>query len=356
MEIPASAASLGIEATAVHPSGLPLCLHARQPRPASELAAWLRQESVWVGDRLREHGALLLRGFAIPGPAEFEPVARAIDDDLKNHYLGTSPRDALSDYVFSASELPGYYPIPQHCEMSFTAHPPRHLFFHCMVAPAAGSGETPLVDFRKVYRDLDARVLERFETGGVRIVRNYAGLDGGGRFDLWKLKRWDEMFGTTDQAEAERQCRAEGFEPTWGPGGRLRLVSTQPATARHPETGVPLWFNHSQVFHQSAVPGEFRRIHGLRPSLRSWFFWKLGEVLVRWNRRARSSDDQALHCTYRDGREIPEADMEHVRDVIWRHLVAVPWQTGDVVAIDNYAVSHGRLPYRGPRQIAVCWA
>jgi hypothetical protein len=45
-----------------------------------------------------------------------------------------------------------------------------------------------------------------------------------------------------------------------------------------------------------------------------------------------------------------------VRDVVWRHLVPTPWQRGDVVAIDNHSTSHGRLPYEGPRHIAVCWA
>ena len=74
--------------------------------------------------------------------------------------------------------------------------------------------------------------------------------------------------------------------------------------------------------------------------------------------RRRVSDPEALpmHCTYRDGREIPEADLEHVREVIWRNLVAFPWQQGDVVAIDNFSMSHGRLPYRGPRQVVVAWA
>jgi hypothetical protein len=38
--------------------------------------------------------------------------------------------------------------------------------------------------------------------------------------------------------------------------------------------------------------------------------------------------------------------------VIWQNLVVYPWQTGDVVAIDNNAVGHGRLPYQGPRRIA----
>ena len=37
-------------------------------------------------------------------------------------------------------------------------------------------------------------------------------------------------------------------------------------------------------------------------------------------------------------------------------LIVEPWRQGDVVAIDNHSMSHGRLPYEGPRRIAVCWA
>jgi hypothetical protein len=63
-----------------------------------------------------------------------------------------------------------------------------------------------------------------------------------------------------------------------------------------------------------------------------------------------------MECTYLDGREIPDAELDHVREVVWRNLVIEPWQRGDVVAIDNHGTSHGRLPYRGPRTVAVCWA
>ena len=49
-------------------------------------------------------------------------------------------------------------------------------------------------------------------------------------------------------------------------------------------------------------------------------------------------------------------DLEHLRDTIWRHMIAEPWRAGDMVVIDNFAVSHGRLPYRGPRQVVVAWA
>src|SRR5512139_746291 len=246
---------------------LPLIIEPDGDPSVAGLCAWLSQEAASVQRQLVQHGALLFRGFAIATPADFERVARAIEPELKNEYLGTSPRNALTDYVFTASELPAFYPIPQHCEMSFVAHPPRRVFFFCLEAPAPGSGETPLVDFRAVYRDLDPAVRQRFESGGIRIVRNYAGPGAGSRFDLWKLKRWDEMFCSTDRALVEAKCKAEGFEVQWLPNQSLRLISTQPVFRDHPQTGERVWHNHTQVFHLSAAPGEYRRIARLRPTI-----------------------------------------------------------------------------------------
>ena len=338
-----------------HPDRLPLVIHSRGDRQPETLAAWLRSHGDWVTEQLHTWGALLFRGFDVADAATFETIARAIDDDLKNEYLGTSPRNALTPHVFSASELPPYYPIPQHCEMTFIAQPPRRLFFCCLVEPAAGGGETPLADFRQVLRALNPAVVARFEARGLRIVRNYSGPEGGGRFDLWQLKRWDEMFLTTDRSVVEAKCRAEGFDPIWTDGGGLRLISTQPITRTHPRTGEAVWHNHVTTFHLSQAAGEYARIYALRPTWTHWGLLQLARVLEtvqRW----KPTDELALHCTYANGDEIPAADMEHVRAVVWKHLVVFPWRQGDVVAIDNYAVSHGRLPYSGPRNIAVAWA
>jgi alpha-ketoglutarate-dependent taurine dioxygenase len=338
------------------PGGLPLVLRPAGEPSLERLCAWLRASQAWVQERLARHGAILFRGFAVGSPEDFERLARSIDDELKNEYLGTSPRDALTGYVFSASELPPFFPIPQHCEMSFVAEPPRRVFFCCLVEPRPGGGETPLVDFRKVWRDLDPEVRRRFEEGGIRIVRNYAGPSGGSRFDLWKLKRWDEMFLTTDRAAVEAKCREQGFEPVWTESDGLRLISTQPVFRDHPVTGERVWHNHVTTFHLSAAPGEYRRIYGMRPTFRNLALWHFARAMVALQRATRSADEQSMHCTYADGREISDADMEHVRDVVWRHLVVYPWRLGDVVAIDNHSVAHGRLPYSGPRKVAVCWA
>ncbi len=334
----------------------PLSVRAGGDTSLDQLCERLRAQPDWVQNHLTEHGAILFEGFDVRDANDFEKLARAIDDDLKNEYLGTSPRDGLTDYVFSASELPSFYPIPQHCEMSFTAAPPRRVFFCCLQEPASGMGETPLVDFRAVYDELDINVRERFETGGIRIVRNYSGPSSKSRFNLFQLKPWTDMFLTTDHAVVDSKCREEGFEPTWSADDDLRLESTQPVSRAHPETGRRVWHNHLQVFHLSSAPGEYKRIFRLRPSLRHFAWWQVARALVAVQKLTKGPDDQPMHCTYADGREIPDADMEHLRDVIWSNMVVRAWRKGDVVAIDNHSVSHGRLPYNGPREIAVCWA
>jgi hypothetical protein len=226
-----------------------------------------------------------------------------------------------------------------------------------MNPPEEGTGQTPLVDFRTVYRQMDDDVLQRFVDGGIQIIRNYSGPETPDGFDLWELKRWDDIFGTTDRDVVEEKCAEQGFEPTWRSEDRLRLVHDQDATQEHPETGEPVWFNHSQVFHLSAAPGEFKRIFFNQQTTPKLFaLWQASRLMVWAKKNFTPVENQSLHVTYRDGGEIPYEDMEHVRDVIWDNMVVYNWKKGDIVAIDNNAVSHGRLPYNCPRTIAVAWA
>lgn len=335
---------------------LPLVVHADGNTRVADLVAWLTGEADFVQEQLTRHGAILFRGFDVTGADDFERIARAIDDGLQNEYLGLSPRDALTDYVFTASEIPSLFPIPEHNEMSFVAKPPRRVFFWCQTAPAAGSGETPLVDMRKVYKDLDPEVRERFEIRGIRMVRNYRAPGKKRPWDLTQLKPWVDMFQTTEHAIVEQKCRREKFTPIWSDDGSLKLISSQPAVKEHPRTGEMVWFNHAAVFHTSNADGELRRIFFLRPSARSLAAWIAGKAFTVAQRSLRNPDDLPMHCTYGDGTTIPDSDMEAVRDAIWKNLVITRWENGDVLAIDNDSTGHGRLPFLGPRMIAVAWA
>lgn len=106
------------------------------------------------------HGAVRLPGVPLRSAADLEAIATAFCGQLADSYVGTTPRRSLevldrpmrrrssmtarsshpgsqgTKHVFSAAEIPSLYPIPQHCEMAYLAHPPRYLIFGCAVRPA----------------------------------------------------------------------------------------------------------------------------------------------------------------------------------------------------------------------------
>ncbi|MDP2228950.1 MAG: TauD/TfdA family dioxygenase [Moraxellaceae bacterium] len=323
-------------------------------RSLDDLLAWVATEKSALETSLLKHGALRFHGFDIPDAQAFERLALAISPDLKNQYLGTSPRNARSEFTFTASELPPHYPIMQHCEMSFLPSAPTRLFFACTMASGA-AGETPMADCRAVWRGLAPAVRGRFAERGIRIIRNYGPPTGGSRLDPWQLKSWPEVFGTQDRAEVEATAAREGTRCEWREDGGLRLLREQPAMQRHPLTGEEVWFNHAQVFHSEAARFEYRHILRRQPSLRSLGVTALLESLTAAKRVLRRPDDFATHCTYADGSEIPVADIRHLIDVFWRHMVFPRWERGDVVVIDNFSTSHGRMPFHGPREILVAF-
>lgn len=334
-------------------NGKPMALIDGGGAPLTALQAWIRDARVAIEDAWIKNGTLRLRNFEVLGAASFEQVALALEPDLKNDYLGTSPRNAMSRYVFTASELPPHYPITQHIEMSFLPSAPRKLFFHCTV-PTTHDGETPTVDYRAVLKSLDPEVRRAFEAHGVRNIRNYDGPATPKSSDLWKLKRWDEMFQTQDKAVVERKAIEQGLTCTWLAQDRLRLTNTQPATRVHPDTSEAVWFNHTQVFHLTSAAIEYRHIFKRQRSLRSAFYAALLAVLTPIKNRT-PAEQQGMHATFGDGGAIPTRYVEHLLDTIWQHLVIEPWRKGDVMAIDNRSTGHGRLPFTGPREVLVAW-
>jgi alpha-ketoglutarate-dependent taurine dioxygenase len=305
-------------------------------------------------DDLIREGCVLFRGFGLRTPEDFEQAALALRSDLQNNYQGTSPRNSRTKYVHSASELPGHYPIMQHCEMSFLPSAPRHLFFFCHVQPNDG-GQTPVCDFRKVYQQIDPAIRDVFEKKGVRYVRNYSGPKSKKGSDLFQLKPWDELFKTTDRGEVERQCAESDIRPTWLTDDRLRLENDRPAMQPHPETGEMTWFNHLQVFHREAAAIEYAHIFNRRRDFFSLKYLLLISAATAWKRSFSDPMSSAMHVLFGDGSPVPRVYVAHVLDVIWKNLRPFDWQLGDVLMIDNFSTSHGRLPYTGPRDILVAW-
>lgn len=336
---------------------LPLVIEPEGDKSAGGLKKYIHENMDELQKKMLQSGAILFRGFDIDTPKLFEDIAKLVDPNLKNDYLGTSPRDKVpgTEYVFSASELPGFYPIMQHCEMSYLENKPIKLFFYCNIEPEYG-GETPVCNFRKVYNELDRKVKADFEEKGVKLVRNYSAPGKKSKLNLWELKSWEQMFLTTDKKTVEKKCEEYKLEYNWKNDGDLQLINRNKAVAEHPVTKEKTWFNHTQIFHLDAAPIEYEFIHQRQRRLKTFLFKSFISFMVGIKKMAGKAEEHSMHMLFGDGSEIPKSYIRNIEETIWNNIVIYPWKKNDVLAIDNLSTAHGRMPFEGKRQILVCWS
>lgn len=308
-----------------------------------------------INSKIHSHGAVLFRGFNVNQSTQFEAIAQTIDSDLKNDYLGTSPRNIVegTQFVFSASELPAHYPIMQHCEMSFLPSAPRRLMFFCHEAPTFG-GETPICDFRQLAINMNPKIKEEFSKKGIKVIRNYCA-PGNEKKDSFQLKPWTDMFQTTDKSIVEKKCTENNITVEWLKDDALRLTSTQDAFKTHPITGETAWFNHLQVFHIVGASTEYAKIARRQKTAISWALHLYLQATTLVKKITEKPEERAMHVCFADGSEIPTSYIQHVQDLIWDYMYFLKWEKGDIIVIDNFSTSHGRMPYKGPRKIYVSW-
>jgi alpha-ketoglutarate-dependent taurine dioxygenase len=289
--------------------------------PNLSITEWVRTNAASLDDALLRHGALLLRGFARTDIPAFEAFVTASSGPLLDYRNRSTPRSRVAGRVFTSTEYPADQTIPQHNEMSYTDAWPQRICFACMVAPRLG-GETPIADSARVLARIPAERRSRFERDGVMYVRNY-----GREFDL----PWQEVFQTEDRAVVDRYCREHSMQIEWLPDDRLRTSQVAQATVTHPLTGEAVWFNQAHLFHTSSLPSDVR-----------------GEL-----ERQFAPQDLPRNALYGDGSPIEVGALDIVRAAYAAEEIALPWEEGDIMLLDNVQMSHGRRPFSGPRSIVV---
>jgi alpha-ketoglutarate-dependent taurine dioxygenase len=312
----------GLEMASLEGSALPLL--ARPRAPGMRLDQALPGLAGLVDRQLPQVGAILFRGFAVPGLEAFRAFASGFGHPLLGYELGSTPRSQLAEGVYTSTEYPAHQAIPLHNEQSYTRQWPLRIWFWCEVAALEG-GETPIADSREIYRQMPASIRTSFVERSLMYVRNF-----GRGLDL----PWQRVFGTGDRRTVERICRERGIACEWSEGGALRTRERCQAVARHPHTGDVVWFNQAHLFHVSALAPEMREA--------------LAEVL--------DERDLPRNVYYGDGTPIEDAVLDEVRGVLERNRVAFPWQAGDVLMLDNMLTAHARAPFKGPRRVVVAMA
>jgi alpha-ketoglutarate-dependent taurine dioxygenase len=292
---------------------------AREPL---DLTEWASSHRDTITSLLREHRALLFRGFRAWADEELGRFLEAISDGPRLEYRDRStPRQEIQDRLYTSTQYPAEHAIAQHNEGTYWRVWPLTIAFGCVIAPE-DRGATPIADCRRVLARLDPDLVGRFHEKGVRYVRNYN--DG---FGL----RWQDVFQTTDPAEVEAYCRDNAIEVEWKAKQRLRTRQVRAALAVHPRTGEKVWFNHAAFFHVSS----------LEPEIRTSLVAELGEAELPYN------------TYYGDGTPIEPEALDQIRQAYRDETVRFAWQRGDVLLLDNMTIAHGREPYTGERRIIV---
>lgn len=290
-----------------------------EPTRSTALAVLISEHHQEIRGRLLEHGALLFRGFSVRSTEDFGQVADAISSERMPYVYRSTPRTALGEAIFSATEYPPPLEIPPHSENAYQKKWPLLIAFCCLV-PAQAGGETPIAEMRKVTTAVDSGLLAKFAAEGVRYIRHYHS-----NVDL----PWQTVFQTTDVSELGRFCKANDIEHEWLEGRTLRTVQVAQGTARHPSTGENLFFNQAHLFHVSSV-GE-----------------DAAESLIELYGRHRLP----RHATFGSGAEISMSELDDVRNAFKAAAVSFPWMAGDVLLLDNMQIAHGRHPFKGPRRV-----
>jgi alpha-ketoglutarate-dependent taurine dioxygenase len=281
---------------------------------------WMDRHRAQVLDRVAKHGWCVVRGLDLLDAGGFRQCIARLGLPLVDDYgdLPMLPSDDGVTGVFNVTKYPAKNAILFHHEGSHTPTPPRHIFFQCTL-PAQEDGETPLVDAADVLAELPAQIRAAFETRGLLYRRNF--VEG---FDV----SWQIFFRSESREEVEARCAREGVIVHWQANGGLEIETPRPAVIRHPDNGRAVFFNQILLHHPACLDPAVRT--GLRALLK-------GRSLPR-------------DVSFGDGGVIPD---EWIAEVLRAHLrvaACFTWKAGDVVIADNYAISHARRTYKGPRQ------
>ena len=298
--------------------GKPPILRAEATGDASGWAAEHRDALRAV---VAEHGAVLVRGLGLHSPAEIIEVFRRLATTLMSEKEAFAPRRVYTDGVYSSATWPANQQMCMHHELSYRLEVPSLMLFACLSAPTDG-GATAVSDSPTVLDALPKDLAERFERDGWLLARSYNDEIGA---------TLAEAFGTEERGAIESYCRDNAIELAWQPDGGLRTRQRRSAVVRHPKSGRRCFFNQIAFLNEWTIAAEIR------------------EYLVD----VYGAEGLPFNTSFGTGEPLTEEIVELINAVYDAQTVREPWQSGDLMLVDNIRTAHSREAYDGPREILV---
>jgi len=285
----------------------------------NELLQWIPENKKWFEEKLLQHTAVLLRGFAVDTAKDFDDVVCAFGYENLPYVGGAAPRKHVTGNVYTANEAPADVSIPFHHEMAQIVNWPKKLYFYGDVIPDSG-GETPICVSNEVYKRMLVKhrdFVEKLETLGVKYIRVLPEEND----DTSPLGRgWKSTFSATTKEEAEKKCKELSIDFEWLEGDNLKTTSEHPLYPIQVDirTGKKVWFN------------------------------SIVAAYTGWN-DSRNVSEKAVH--FGDGSPLPRETVYDIRAIMEEICVNHKWQHGDVLLIDNRTAMHARRAFTGNRLI-----
>lgn len=275
---------------------------------------------------LPDYNAVLFRNLPLFGAKDFAKWASNLGYKPTTYEGGTGNRylaDGETEVYLSTSDPPDFN-IELHNEMACSPVHPKKVIFFCLTEPnEQWGGVTPLARNSEIFAQLDPAVVKKLEEKQIRYTRYLPDEKHE------PYASWQQSFMTNDPKKVEEYLQREQFNYEWEKGtGNLFYWYSLPPLATHPVTGRKIWFTQPNVHHNT--------------------YYKESPMF-----KGVTLPDHMYptHTLYGDGSEIEPEVIEHIRAVGWRNAVAFPWRKRDVLVLDNLAVQHGRLSFRGDRLI-----
>jgi alpha-ketoglutarate-dependent taurine dioxygenase len=287
-------------------------------------AGWASAHREALREVLTAHGAVLVRGLGLTDATAIGATFRALSTELMTEREAFAAREDLGGGVYSATKWPANQQMCMHHELSYTLRFPGVMMFACPTAADSG-GATVVADAAAVLRALPADLVSRFEREGWLLTRSYNDEIGAS---------WEEAFGTGDRAEVEAYCKSNGIAFEWTDDDGLRTRQRRSAVLRHPTTGTRCWVNQIAFLNS----------------------WTLAEEVREYLVDEYGIDGLPFNTRFGNGDEITADVVATINEVYEAHTQREPWQSGDLLLVDNIACSHGREPYSGAREVLAALA
>ncbi len=297
----------------------PLALELAHAAKSAAAFDWIGRHRDEFDARLAEHGAILFRGFPVRTAGDFDVFVAAFDypNFRYEDSLSNAVRVVYSERVFSANEAPADVMIFLHHEMAQTPLYPSKLFFFCEQAAVDG-GATPICRSDVLLERLAGecpRFVADCEAKGLRYSNVMPAANdassGMGR-------SWQSTLRAQQPADAERRLRDLGYSWEWLTDGCLRATTPVLPAVRTSPAGRKVFFN------------------------------QLIAAFTGWK---DARNDPAKAITHGDGSPLDPAGVQAAVAIADELTFDVPWQSGDVVLVDNFLTMHGRRPFVGKRKV-----